>query len=188
MIINTLIKQQKKEMRKKINFFNKELKDNDFSKEDNEIIFKVTNSEEYKKCQVILIYYPMQNEVNTIPLIDQSILDNKIVALPKIIEGRMHFVKLNNDWINDLIINKYDIAEPKSDTCLVNFEKCLMIVPNLALAKDNSRLGHGMGYYDIFLKDKKNIFKMGICRKHVLFDTLPTEKDDEQLDIVISSI
>lgn len=188
MIINTLVKQQKREMRKKINSYNKELNDTDFTKEDDIIINRILNTRQYKNCTMILLYYPMKNEVNTISLIDQSLRDNKVVALPKIIEGKMYFIKLNNDWINNLTLNKYKIAEPKSNECITIFKDCLMIVPNLALAKDNTRLGHGMGYYDIFLKDKGDIFKMGICRKHVLFDSLPTEENDELLDIVISSI
>jgi 5-formyltetrahydrofolate cyclo-ligase len=183
-----LVKQQKKEMRKKINSYNKKIRDTDFTKMDTEIINKVFNTVQYKKCKMILIYYPMRNEVNTITLINQAIKDNKIVALPKILEGKMHFIKLDNDWINNLSINKYKIAEPESNEYIIEFRDCLMIIPNLALAKDNTRLGHGMGYYDIFLKGKKDIYKMGICRKHLLFESLPTEENDELLDIVISSI
>jgi len=187
LIINTLVKQQKREMRKKINSYNIELKDKNFTKEDDEIINKVLNSIEYKKCKMILIYYPLNNEVNTIALINQSIKDNKIVALPKIIDGKMNFIRLDNDWINNLNVNKYEISEPKSNEGLTVFDDCLMIVPNLALAKDKTRLGHGKGYYDKFLSNKKDIVKMGICRKHVLFDSLPTDGEDVLLDFVISS-
>jgi 5-formyltetrahydrofolate cyclo-ligase len=62
-----------------------------------------------------------------------------------------------------------------------------MIVPNLALATDLSRIGHGKGFYDKFLNDKKNIFKIGICRSYLLFDTLPTNEDDIKLDLIISN-
>jgi 5-formyltetrahydrofolate cyclo-ligase len=175
-------------MRKKINSFNEDLKDNDFSQEDQIIITRVLKSEQYRNCKTILLYYPMWNEVNTIPLINQSIQDNKKVCLPKIINKKMYFIEISKDWSNDLSMNTYKILEPNKNNYLTKFSECLMIVPNLGLAKDKTRIGHGKGYYDIFLKDNKNIFKMGICRKHVLFDSLPTEEDDVMLDIVISSI
>lgn len=188
MIINSLVKQQKREMRSKINSFNKDLENKDFSKEDSLIINKVLKSDQYRTSKTILLYYPMSNEVNTISLIEQSLREKKTVCLPKIKDGSMIFVPIDKDWKNKLYTNNYNIKEPISNQILNEFNECLMIVPNLGLGRDNTRLGHGKGFYDIFLQNKKSIFKMGICRKHVLFDSLPTEKDDILLDIVISSI
>jgi 5-formyltetrahydrofolate cyclo-ligase len=178
----------KKKFRKMVNTLNKELKDKDFSFEDKIIIDRVVKTEVYKKSNIILIYYPMYNEVNTLPLISKAMDDDKRVGIPKIIEDRMHFVELNKNWEKELTINKYGIEEPNSNEFMNSFENTLMIVPNLALSRDKKRIGHGKGYYDIFLEDHKDIFKMGICREHVLFDTLPVDENDKDLDLVISSV
>jgi len=178
----------KKEFRKKVYSIIKEYENVDFSNEDKIILDKVIATEQYKKCKTILIYYPMSNEVNTLYLIDKAMEDDKIVALPKIINNKMYFIKIEKDWINNLILSSYQILEPISNEILDDFNNdCLMIVPNLALGADKSRIGHGKGYYDIFLSDKKNIFKMGICRSYVLFKSLPTNEDDQKLDMIISN-
>lgn len=175
-------------MRSKIKAYNNELKNHNFADEDATIINKVTTTKQYKNCNTILLYYPMKNEVDTILLIKKSLVDKKRVCLPKIINHTMVFIPLDDNWKSNLIKNSYNIEEPISDDYITDFNNCLMIVPNLGLGKDLTRIGHGKGYYDIFLEDKENIFKLGICRKHVLFDSLPTEKDDILLDRVISSI
>ena len=178
----------KKKFRKMVNTLNKELKNTDFSSEDNIIIERILKTEIYKKSDIVLIYYPMYNEVNTLPLIAKAIDDNKRVGIPKIVEGKMYFVELNNNWKKELTINAYGIEEPNSNEFMNSFKNTLMIVPNLALSKDKKRIGHGKGYYDFFLEDHNDIFKMGICRKHVLFDTLPVDENDKNLDLVISSV
>lgn len=178
----------KKKFRKMVNSLNEELKNKNFSSEDDIIIERILKTEQYKKSDIILIYYPMYNEVNTLPLIAKAMYDKKRVGIPKIVEGKMHFVELDNNWEKELTINKYGIEEPNSNEFMDSFENTLMIVPNLALSRDKKRIGHGKGYYDIFLEDHNSIFKMGICRKHVLFDTLPVDENDKDLDLVISSV
>ena len=60
-----------------------------------------------------------------------------------------------------------------------------MIIPGLAFDKDNNRLGYGMGYYDNYLKDK-NVYKIGICYKEQIIDSIPVDNNDVKMDLVIS--
>lgn len=182
------IQKSKIEFRAKVKKLNRKYENMNFVEEDSIIINKIIENDSYKACKTILLYYPMKNEVDTISLISKAIQDNKIVALPKIINDKMVFIKINKDWENHLILSSYKILEPNYYNEIKDFNnQCIMIMPNLALAKDMTRIGHGKGYYDKFLEDKKNIFKIGICRSYLLFNTIPTGKNDIKLDLIISS-
>lgn len=163
-------------------------KKDDFSIEDSKIVESIIESEVYKKSSTILAYYPLNNEVNIKPLINRALFDNKIVALPKTEKNNMFFLKINKNWEKEIKKGQFSIKEPISTLVIDNFKNdTLIIVPNLALGKDNTRIGHGKGFYDKFLSTNSNINSLGICRKIYLFDSIPTEKNDIILNQIISS-
>jgi 5-formyltetrahydrofolate cyclo-ligase len=178
----------KKKFREKVYKINKKYKDFDFSKEDQIIIDKVITSNLFIEAQAILLYYPMKNEVNTINLINYCLENNKAVALAKTFDETIEFVYINKNWKEHLINGLYHTIEPKDNNLIKNYpQNTLAIVPSLALGKNYSRLGHGKGYYDKFFSKYKNIKKLGICRKHLLFESVPTDKNDIFLDSIITS-
>lgn len=178
----------KKRLREEISIQNKNHSNINFEQEDKKIINKIISTNQYKMCDTILLYYPIKTEVNTINLINIALKDKKVVALPRITKDRMEFIIIDKNWENNLSLSKYKILEPISNNILEDYyNKCLMIVPNLALGKDLTRIGHGKGYYDKFLSDKKNIFKIGICRSYLLYESIPTNEDDIKMDLVLTS-
>lgn len=178
----------KKRLREEISIQNKNHSNINFEQEDKKIINKIISTNQYKMSDTILLYYPIKTEVNTISLINIALKDNKSVALPRITNDKMEFIIIDKNWESHLSLSKYKILEPISDNILTEYDNnCLMIVPNLALGKDLTRIGHGKGYYDKFLSDKKNIFKIGICRSYLLYESVPTNEDDIKMDLVITS-
>ena len=61
----------------------------------------------------------------------------------------------------------------------------LIVVPGVAFDKKNNRLGRGKAYYDKLLKTA-NTFKVGICFDFQLIDSVPVDKYDIKMDLVIS--
>jgi len=176
----------KKSFRNKIKTINNQNIYKDFSQEDSNIINKLIQNENFIKAKTILLYYPLNNEVNVIPLINYCLKINKKVGLPKIYDDIIKFVKIDFQWEYNLIKGKYNILEPNSNQIINEFSKeTLIIIPALAFDENNSRIGHGKGYYDKFLKNK-NIYKIGLTRKHLLFKTVPTKENDIYLDKIIS--
>lgn len=179
----------KKDFRQQIKNLNKSNKTTNFDKEDTIIIKKLMSSPPFYKAKTILLYYPLSNEVNTINLINECIKLNKVVALPKTYENSLKFVILESNWNTKLKKGLYNTTEVESKNYINTFDiNTIIIVPALAYGKDNSRIGHGKGYYDKFLSDKKDLYKIGLARKHLLFDTVPTNKNDIYLDKIITSI
>jgi 5,10-methenyltetrahydrofolate synthetase len=134
------------------------------------------NTKKYKK---IFCYISDKYEVSTKEFIEAN--KDKIWS-PKIDGETMKIAK----FADDLILNKFNILEPKdfsNDITPEDFD--LIIVPALCLDENYNRLGHGGGYYDKFLKKAINAKKIGVCQIELKTDVVPTNSWDVNLDEVI---
>ncbi len=62
----------------------------------------------------------------------------------------------------------------------------LIIVPGIAFDKSLNRLGRGKAYYDKLLKDSKAI-KIGVCFDFQLLESVPVDKYDVKMDLIITN-
>ena len=147
------------------------------------IINKLLNLDIIKESNNILIYMSTKEEVSTKKLINRLLKLNKKIFIPKVINKNLKFYKLD---YNHLRVSIYNILEPTNREELKTFEKSVIIVPGLMFDKSGNRLGYGGGYYDRFLSDK-TIYKIGICFKEFLVDSIPNCKFDIKMDIVITN-
>ena len=88
------------------------------------------------------------------------------------------FIKLNfpvNSWI--LFLGGLD----------------LMVVPGVAFTRDGIRLGHGKGYYDLYLQrlqeryPTSKVYTIGICFAQQIFPKIPFSDHDVFIDEVITA-
>ena len=144
---------------------------------------ELANSFMYKQAQTILLYYPLKDEINTIPIIKEAIKKKKKIALPKCQGNTISFYYLND--LNDLHKGMFNIMEPNSSSKLTNFCNSICIVPGIAFDKNYNRLGYGKGYYDCFLKDYPGL-KIGLCYEELLVEKIPTDIYDIPVDMIIT--
>ena len=144
---------------------------------------KILNHPMIKKCNNILVYISMKDEVSTIKLIEDLIKLNKNIYAPRIVDKEIEFYKFES--FGELKLSKYNILEPILNIKYENNLNSVIIVPGLLFDKDNNRLGYGGGYYDKFLKDK-NIYKIGICFSEFLIDKIKVLEHDIKVDEVIT--
>ena len=141
------------------------------------ITAKIRALDVYKKAQKIMLFYPMQYEINLLKLME----DKK----------NFYFPRVNGD---DLLVcpadgefkkSKYNIYEPCSNP--INPEILdLIIVPALAVDKNNYRLGYGGGFYDRFLGKYTYIKTIAPIYSGFVFDLLPHNNFDIPIDIVVT--
>ena len=143
---------------------------------------KVLNSLKYEEAKNIFVYLNNSKEVKTDLIINTALKDGKKVYVPKCYEDNMEAIEINKN--SKFNLNKYGIKEPVSDDKYKG-DIDLTIVPCLSAGKDLSRLGHGKGYYDKYLKDHPT-FKMILCFDELLFGKLPMDKNDIYMDKLIS--
>ncbi len=150
-----------------------------------EMIFnKLISSDEYKKSNIIALYYSLKSEVNTLELIKYSLKNNKIVLLPKVINNDMVFYKIES--LNNLIKSNFGIMEPSNGIIFDKNNIDLIVVPGVCFDKYLNRIGFGKGYYDKYLSNS-NIYSIGICFQEQISDgMIITDKTDIKLKKIIT--
>lgn len=157
--------------------------------EKSDIIFnKIIMMEEYNNAKVIAIYKNLASEVDTSKLIEYSILNNRIVVLPRVKDNDLYFYKISS--LNDKFEkSKFGVEEPLDDkNNLINPDMIdLIIIPGICFDKDRNRLGFGKGYYDRFLENK-NIKSIAICfDKQILkYRKIPITNTDIKVDKIVT--
>lgn len=156
---------------------------------DRQIFKNLVSNVDFNKYKSILCYVSFGIEVDTLSLIEYLTKNGIHVYAPKCYRENncMKFFKI--DSIQSLVYGEYkNVLEPIEDTSneLTDFSNCLCIVPALSFDTLGYRLGWGGGYYDRFFRANKNIFKVGLVYSSCIADTLPRDRYDISVDLVVS--
>ena len=142
-----------------------------------------TQSDAYRNAKTIYGYLPYNQEVRTVPMLQQALWDGKQVAVPKIYGDTMKFLYL--DDLSKVEKNAMGIPEPIADTPVAEDETALVLMPGLAFTKQGDRMGYGGGFYDRFLAEEPNHPTLALCYEFQIVDSLPTEEFDIPVDTVL---
>ena len=112
----------------------------------------------YKNAKTIYGYLPYNQEVRTVPMLEQAIRDGKRVAVPKCYGEEMRFLYIN-DFVNEVAPGYANIPEPIADEPVADDKTALVLMPGLAFTESGDRMGYGGGYYDKFLEKEKERLK-----------------------------
>lgn len=141
---------------------------------------------EYKECSQLILYAAFNQEVNTLPLIRQALLDGKKVALPRVMKEDIEFYYITS--ITDLEESSFGIPEPEP-VAMLQLEKDsnLILVPGLAFDKKGNRIGYGKSFYDRYFKAHKESFlKICFAYDFQVYEEIPFEAHDVKIDILIT--
>ena len=126
---------------------------------------KVLDSMTYKTAQVIVAYYPLGNEVDCLPVLEDALNNGKHVMLPRTeADCRMDFYEIHS--LLDVEEGHFHVMEPKEycrkfeadrftgevstkvqDTMQKELS-VLVLVPGVVFDFEGNRYGYGKGYYD----------------------------------------
>ncbi|HXW68227.1 MAG TPA: 5-formyltetrahydrofolate cyclo-ligase, partial [Dissulfurispiraceae bacterium] len=104
---------------------------------------------EFIKARTILFYASFRSEVGTLQLLQNSLLNNKTVVLPKV-DVQYDGLKLYEmRTMEDLAPGCYGILEPPAneDRSMHAADIDLMIIPGVAFDEHFNRMGYGKGFY-----------------------------------------
>lgn len=145
---------------------------------------KLSELPEYKSAGIIFAYYSVGREVSSHALIRAAVRSGRRLALPVSGDGgHMHF-RLVYD-LDELVPGRFGIPEPVVGAVVTPARDDIIIVPALCCDRSNKRLGHGAGYYDRYLSEHP-CFSVCLCRARLIEYSLPVEKTDVRMDMVIS--
>lgn len=137
----------------------------------------------YKAAKSIYGYMPYNQEVRTVPMLEQALRDGKKVAVPKCYGDEMKFIYL--DDLTKVAKGYAGIPEPIADEPVAHDETALVLMPGLVFDPQGHRIGYGGGFYDKFLSREPNHPTMALCYDFQMLPHLDTEAHDIPVDTVL---
>lgn len=148
------------------------------------VIKRLMASPKMKAAKTVLMYYSLDDEVDTHDAVDVILKQGKTVLLPKVIsETEMELRRYTGP--QDLQDGFFNIMEPSGELFENYAEIDLAVVPGMAFDSRNNRLGRGKGYYDRMLPKLINAYKIGVCFDFQRLPGIPADENDICMDEII---
>lgn len=138
---------------------------------------------QYKNAKTIYGYLPYNQEVRTVPMLRQALLDGKKVAVPKVYGDEMRFIYMED--LEKTATGYAGIPEPIADEPVAHDPTALVLMPGLAFDRTGNRMGYGGGFYDKFLADEPDHPTVALCYEFQLLPSVPREEYDVPVDVVL---
>ena len=138
----------------------------------------------YRAARSIYGYLSYNQEVRTLPILEQAQRDGKRVAVPKVFGDEMKFL-----WLDDLTAiapGAYNIPEPIADEPTADDETALVLMPGIAFDPAGHRCGYGGGFYDKYLAAHSQHPTLALCYGFQMLRHLDTDAHDIPVDFVLS--
>lgn len=146
------------------------------------IISHIEQLEIFRTAKVVLLYYPIRNEVDLRPLVDKY-QSEKLFLLPVIHRDHMDICPYHKG--DTLKLGHARVPEPQSSPYRGKID--LILTPGVVFDKQKHRIGRGGGYYDRFLRRYRHAFALGVGYDFQLLDnTIPHTSRDKTLDGVVT--
>ncbi len=146
--------------------------------------------DEFKSANVIFYFASFRTEVDTIDMIKRSLLDSKIVLLPKVDREKHTLLLYEIKGIDELSPGYMGIPEPVVNTEERKFSinnVDIIIIPGAGFDISGNRIGYGAGYYDILLSGlKKSIPVIAPAYEEQIVDSIPAEPHDIKIHVIIT--
>ncbi|KAH8373092.1 hypothetical protein KR009_011666 [Drosophila setifemur] len=187
-------------LRKRMKDALKCLKPEVIARQSQAVTAKVLTNQAFQQAQRVSIYLSTSSELDTTALLSEMFRLDKMVFVPTYEGSNMKMVRLRGmDEYESLPLTKWNIKQPdfkdaREDAMTNGHGIDLFIVPGVAFTRRGARMGHGMGYYDKFLRQhaEKYPFKMIVMmalalNEQIISDEeLPMEAHDVRLHNVIT--
>ena len=150
------------------------------------LVARAIQTKAFSNAELLLLYAPLPDEPNLLPLAEEAWKQGKQVAFPISLTDThtlgFHIV----ESLDELIEGSYGILEPPTTAPIVTKTKgALCLVPALAFDKEGFRLGYGEGYYDRFLAEFQGT-SLGLFYHEFLQNALPRGTYDRAVDLLIT--
>lgn len=177
------ISDQKKILRKKIKSLKSQYSENELIAKSNHIFISFDKLLTTSLKNFFLAYWSLPDEVHT----HQWVLKNypqKNIFLPVVKENELE-IKPFTGIKNMQAVPPFGILEPIGEPFKDLNKIEVILVPGMAFDRKGFRMGRGKGYYDKFLPTTSAV-RIGVCFSFQLFDKIPTNEFDAQMDYILT--
>lgn len=145
---------------------------------------KLIDSDVFRKADSVFVYVSTEKEPQTFFVIKEALKAGKRVYVPKCIKkGIMVPVRIDEKTV--FRPGYMNIPEPEKGIMEENVKIDLAVIPCVSADYKGNRLGHGGGFYDIFLENI-TATKVCFCFEKLISPEIPTETHDIKTDVLIT--
>ena len=176
----------KKKLRKEALAKRKEMPAEERKEKSRRITEHILQSEVYQKAKSVFSFVSMGTEAETRGILKQAWKDGKIVAVPKMKQGReMVFLKIES--LADVKEGRFGVMEPVTQEERIPKAGDLFLVPGALFDRNKNRIGYGGGFYDTYFEKHQGYRKIGLAFSEQISETaIPTEVNDIPLDDIVT--
>ena len=174
----------KQELRTHIRMLKRQMAEAEIDEKSNALCDCFVRSDAYRNAGTLYGYLSYNQEVRTMPILEQALRDGKRVALPKCYGSEMRFIY--TDDLTKIGKSSCGVPEPLADKPIAHDETALVLMPGLAFDRNGHRMGYGGGYYDRFLAAEPGHPTVALCFDFQIVEQIPTEEFDIPVDLVLS--
>ena len=154
---------------------------NERKESEKRILEQLENNPFFQKAKSVLLFWSLPDEIDT-HLFVKKWARQKQLFLPVIQDGKMYIKPYTDE--KDMAEGSFKILEPQTLLFGDINQIDVFVIPAVAFAKQNNRLGRGKGFYDKLLC-LVSAYKIGIAYPEQIVDVIPTEKHDIKMDIIL---
>ena len=173
----------KKELRRTIREQKRAMTEDEIVRRSDELGKLFAASQAYRDARTIYGYLPYNQEVRTVPMLEQALRDGKQVAVPKCYGDEMKFILMTD--LSQVEKGYAGIPEPIADGPEAEDETALVLMPGLAFDPQGHRIGYGGGFYDKVLSREPGHPTLALCYEFQMLPHLDTEEHDIPVDTVL---
>lgn len=173
----------KKELRAQIRQKKRAMTADQIDTASRKLMEKFCSTDYYRNARTIYGYLPYNQEVCTVPILEQAIRDGKTVAVPKVYGETMRFIVLED--LSQVETGYAGIPEPVADAPVAGDPTALVLMPGLAFDASGNRMGYGGGFYDRFLAQEPEHPTVALCYGFQMVASIPTDSYDIPVDLVL---
>jgi 5-formyltetrahydrofolate cyclo-ligase len=146
---------------------------------------------QYARAATVMLYLDFNSEARTRPFVPEIWQSGRRVVVPYCVEDRLGLFRLCD--FAELAPGTLGILEPaeawrgRPDRHVAPEEIDLVVVPGVAFDRRGGRIGHGMGYYDRFLRRlRPDAWSIAPAFECQLFDEVPLLPHDVGVDRIVT--
>jgi 5-formyltetrahydrofolate cyclo-ligase len=150
-------------------------------------VVSLASRPEWVRAGAVLLFAPLDDEVNVWPLIELALAADKTVALPSFDPATNNYVARQvRDVSRDIVTGNFGVREPRVEMLKAALNQLdFVLVSGLAFDARGGRLGRGKGFYDRLLADVRGT-KCGVAFDEQIVDAVPVAPHDIRLNCILT--
>ena len=181
------VEEEKRRLRQELRERLKRLGAEEGRRKSERIQAKLLRHPQFKGSRSVLVYVASESEVQTDSILERAKEKGKRIYLPRIDSEKEILQMIEMREGETLRPNPYGILEPPFERSRLGdpLSLDLAIVPGLGFNAKGFRLGRGKGYFDKFLSQAKQAYKIGLAFECQIMEEIPHEESDVVLDEIL---